>query len=151
LFLGVKFWPKDDSGDFAAVAVLWGKSDDGTIICRKAFDFGTRPVSEFGKNDFAEVQDDIMLPAVKEWSRPLPSPGYPNLRSELESLTSSRILLTKSPDWCLTLPAKDLLYRVSSDESNEKYPYVLDEPRAIDDCHVDLQFFAWSANDIMGL
>lgn len=152
LFLGIKFWSKNKSGEFAAVAVLWGKDDEGRVTFRKALDFGTRPVGTLAQESFTIVNDDIMLPPVKEWSRPRPSPGYTSLLSELETLNSDQIQLTTPPDWCLTLPAKDLLYRVSRDLSTDDCPYVLDEARAIDDCQMNLKVYAWKAtNNIQGL
>ncbi len=49
LFLCARIWVKNADADFGAAAVLWAKSDAGTISVVKAVDFGTRELNESAK------------------------------------------------------------------------------------------------------
>jgi hypothetical protein len=84
LFLAIRIWEKSDDGCFGAAAVLWGKDEDGIISVRNAVDFGTRELTASAKSGFEVDDDDSMLPGVKTWTRPAPSPGHTSLRCELE-------------------------------------------------------------------
>ncbi len=154
LFLGVKVWSKNKDGDFAGAAVLWGKNEGDEIEVRMAFDFGTKPIEPESKELFGEQpeSDAMLLPPVKEWTRPGHRRGYKCLRDEIESIKArdiSKIMSMAGPvesDWRLTLPAKDLLYKTSTDDSTSEMPYLLDEPGVIPDCTINLQVLAWTAN-----
>ncbi len=154
LFLGVKVWSKTKDGDFAGAAVLWGKNEGDEIEVRMAFDFGTMPMEPESKELFEEQleSDAMLLPPVKEWTRPGHRTGFTSLRDEIESITArdiSKIMSMAGPvesDWRLTLPAEDLLYKTSTDDSTSEMPYLLDEPGVIPDCTINLKEVAWAAN-----
>ncbi len=153
LFFGIRTWPKTKAGDFAAAAVLWGRNKENKLEVRKAFDFGTKPLDPKSKLLFEDqANNSILLPPVLQWTRPRPSPGYNSLRSELESFIPSRVksILLK-PDWCLTLPAEDLLYKTSTAaESTDEMPYILDYPNVeIPDCNINLQIYARNADETL--
>jgi hypothetical protein len=144
LFLAIKIWKKGNAGDFGAAAVLWGKNDDGGIIVRKAIDFGTKALSTNSKTSYA-VEGVELLPPVIEWSRPESRPSHDSLRSELESYTSSKQIrnLPMSKSWNLTLPAVDVLFKTSTEQSTDDTPYYLLENPTVHDCSMNLQVFLW--------
>jgi hypothetical protein len=156
LLLAIRIWEKSDDGCFGAAAVLWGKDEDGIISVRNAVDFGTRELTASAKSGFEVDDDDSMLPGVKTWTRPAPSPGHTSLRYELEVFDFSTIGIRPSqtnPDWCLLLPKADLLYKTSTSASTDALPYVLNLPavQAFADCCIDLQWFIASVNSLKSL
>ncbi len=152
LFLAVRVWDKTKDGDFSGAAVLWGKNDDDEIEFRMAIDFGTKPLESVSKELFEELpeSDDMLLPPVTNWTRPEHRTGYKSLRDELDSIDDEEARVwSKGPissDWCMTLPAKDLLYKTSGKRSTIEMPYLLDERGVIPDCTINLKELAWTAN-----
>ncbi len=154
LFLAVRIWPKNKDGNFGAAAVLWDKDDNGIISVRKAVDFGTRELHAFAKRGFEVLPGNSMLPMlppVRAWTRPEPSLGYEKLRDELDALDVAAVgdrPQQANHNWLLVLPKADLLYRISSSASTEARPYALSLPavQAMDDCRIDLRWFAANVN-----
>jgi hypothetical protein len=154
LFLAVRIWPKNKDGNFGAAAVLWDKDDNGIISVRKAVDFGTRELHALAKRGFQVLPGRgmlPMLPLVEAWTRPEPSLGYEKLRDELDALDVAAVgdrSQQANQNWLLVLPKADLLYRISSSASTEARPYALSLPavQAMDDCRIDLRWFAANVN-----
>jgi hypothetical protein len=152
LFLGVRTWPKTTTGDFAAAAVLWGRNKENKLEVRKAFDFGTKPLDLSSKLLFEDqANNNALLPPVLQWTRPRLSPGYSNLRTELASIDDFEPGVHRpiNSNWCLVLPAKDLLYKTSWKKSTDEMPYLLDKFSKIPDCNIDLQVYARNADETL--
>jgi hypothetical protein len=152
LFFGVSTWPKTKAGDFAAAAVLWGRNKEHKLEVRKAFDFGTKPLAPRSKLLFEDqANNNALLPPVLQWTRPRLSPGYSNLRTELASIDDFEPGVHRpiNSNWCLVLPAKDLLYKTSWKKSTDEMPYLLDKFSKIPDCNIDLQVYARNADETL--
>jgi hypothetical protein len=156
MFLAIRIWEKNDAGNFGGAAVLWGKDEDDIISVRQAIDFGTRELHVLAKRGFEILEGDgmlPMLPPVETWTRPKPSVGHANLRDELDAYRVAAIgLLPQQADqnWIIVLPKADLLYKTSWEESTEAFPYALSQlaVQAIDDCRIDLHWFAAKVNNL---
>jgi hypothetical protein len=154
LFLAIRIWPKNKDGNFGAAAVLWDKDDNGIISVRKAVDFGTRELHALAKRGFQVLPGRgmlPMLPLVEAWTRPEPSLGYEKLRDELDALDVAAVgdrSQQANQNWLLVLPKADLLYRISSSASTEAHPYALSllAVQAMEDCRIDLRWFAANVN-----
>jgi hypothetical protein len=80
-----------------------------------------------------------MLPRVESWTRPAPTSGHGDLRSELNAVDVASVGVRPqqvNQNWLLLLPKADLLYKTLSSASTETLPHVLSVPavQAIDDC-----------------
>jgi hypothetical protein len=156
LFLAVRVWKKNHDGNFGGAAVLWGKDEKDIISVRQAVDFGTGELNVQARRGFEVMEDDgmmPMLPPVESWTRPQPNLGHANLRLELDALDVASVGFRPqqaNPNWLLVFPKADLLYKVSSSASTEALPYALSLPvtQAIDDCRIDLHWFAAIVNHI---
>ncbi len=145
LFLCVRLWKKNGNSHFSAAAVLWAKNDAGTLSVVKAVDFGTRGLNASAKRGF-QVQGDNMLPPVTAWTRPIPHPSRDELRSMPRRWTSQ---METNENWSIALPKVDLLYKVSTDDSTDLMPYLLDDPTwPIPDCCIYLRRFARDMNKL---
>jgi hypothetical protein len=153
LFLAVRIWRKNDKKCFGGAAVLWGKDEDGIISVWNAVDFGTRELTASAKSGFELEDNESMLSRVESWTRPAPTSGHGDLRSELNAVDVASVGARPqhaNQNWLLALPKADLLYKTSSSASTETLPHVLSLPavQAIDDCRIDLHLFAAKVNSL---